>query len=102
MSARVLFDTHILLWALTGDERLPVKAREMMKDPETAIFYSSVSVWEVAIKHLKNPSRHRGKGGGASARLLAAGKDAHGRCAAADGGDSPLGRMHQIHYTQTV
>ena len=51
----VILDTHILLWALTDDERLPVKAREMILDEKNVIYYSVVSVWEIAIKHANHP-----------------------------------------------
>ena len=51
----LLLDTHILLWALTEDTRLPAKAREMILDEKNAIYYSTVSVWEIAIKHANHP-----------------------------------------------
>ena len=57
MQTKILFDTHILLWALTGDERLSAKAKELIDSPNVKPFYSSVSVWEVAIKYLKNPEK---------------------------------------------
>ena len=54
---RVLLDTHIILWALIDSEKLPSKAREIISDTENEIFYSLVSAWEVAIKHLSHPDR---------------------------------------------
>ena len=51
----LLLDTHILLWALTEDIRLPKKAKEMLLDENNAIYYSAVSVWEIAIKHANHP-----------------------------------------------
>lgn len=51
----LLLDTHILIWALSEDPRLPEKAREMILDPGNAIYYSTVSVWEIAIKHANHP-----------------------------------------------
>lgn len=51
-----LVDTHILLWALTNDVRLPASAKEILLDKENMIFYSFANVWEIAIKHaLKKP-----------------------------------------------
>jgi len=47
---RVLLDTHILLWWLTDDRRLPKDADKIIKDPDNAIFVSAASIWEVAIK----------------------------------------------------
>ena len=51
----LLLDTHILIWALNGDPRLPKKARELILDKDNAVFYSSVSVWEISIKHASHP-----------------------------------------------
>lgn len=52
---RILLDTHILLWALSNDARLPKKARELIVDKENEIYYSVISLWEVEIKHLAHP-----------------------------------------------
>ena len=46
----LLLDTHILIWALNEDPRLPEKAKEMILDKDNAVYYSSVSIWEIAIK----------------------------------------------------
>ena len=51
----LLLDTHILIWALNEDPRLPGKAREMILDKDNAVYYSSVSLWEVSIKHANHP-----------------------------------------------
>ena len=51
----LLFDTHILIWALNEDPRLPEKAKEMILDADNSVFYSVVSVWEVSIKHANHP-----------------------------------------------
>ena len=47
---RLLLDTHILLWALTDDARLPERARELLLDSHNEVFFSAASVWEIAIK----------------------------------------------------
>lgn len=52
---KVLLDTHILLWALTNDERLPLVAKNIILQKENEIFYSTASVWETMIKYLKHP-----------------------------------------------
>ena len=52
---KLLLDTHILLWALTDDPRLPVKARKMIENPDNEIYYSIVSPWEVEIKRGAHP-----------------------------------------------
>ena len=45
----------MLLWDINDDERIPKKARELICDPKNLIFYSTVSIWEVEIKHSKHP-----------------------------------------------
>jgi PIN domain nuclease of toxin-antitoxin system len=47
---KVLLDTHILAWYLSGDIRTPRAAKTMLADPETDACYSMASLWEVAIK----------------------------------------------------
>jgi len=51
----LLLDTHILIWALNEDSRLPEKAKEMILDVDNYVYYSSVSIWEVSIKHANHP-----------------------------------------------
>jgi len=48
---RLLLDTHIALWAVSDDPRLPPKARELIAAPRNLIWVSAVSIWEIAIKH---------------------------------------------------
>ena len=52
---KILLDTHILLWALSNDERLPGKARSLIENEENEIHYSMISLWEVEIKRLAHP-----------------------------------------------
>lgn len=47
----LLLDTHIILWAVTDDDRLSKKARDMILDPDNTVYYSAVSVWEILLKH---------------------------------------------------
>lgn len=54
---RALLDTHLLLWALADDPKLPAVARTIIADSSNPIFYSVASVWEVAIKHGLHPDR---------------------------------------------
>ena len=51
----LLLDTHILIWALNKDPRLSKKAKELILDKDNAVYYSSVSIWEVSIKHANHP-----------------------------------------------
>ncbi len=48
---RLLLDTQIVLWALTGSPRLGAKAHELIADPANEVFVSTASIWEIAIKH---------------------------------------------------
>lgn len=52
---KILLDTHILLWVLSNDARLPEKARKLIENEDNEIFYSMISLWEVEIKHLAHP-----------------------------------------------
>ena len=46
---RLLLDTHIVLWAMADDPRLPRTLRDAVAGAE-ALFISAATVWEVAIK----------------------------------------------------
>lgn len=50
---RLLLDTHIVLWGVTDDPRLPAAARAAIQDPANEIVVSVVSAWEVAVKRTK-------------------------------------------------
>lgn len=45
-----LLDTHALLWSLATPERLHAVARRAIQNGQNAIFVSTASVWEMAIK----------------------------------------------------
>ncbi len=49
-SLRVLLDTHIFLWWLFDDPKLPSGIKKLLADTENEIFISSASVWEIATK----------------------------------------------------
>ena len=46
---RLLLDTHIFLWWVREDKRLPKISIEKIKEAEE-VYLSSASVWEIAIK----------------------------------------------------
>lgn len=46
---RVLLDTHLMPWWLTGDPRLPNEAERLIMDSENEVYVSADSM-EVAIK----------------------------------------------------
>lgn len=45
-----LLDTHVLLWWLTDDERLPDRMRAAVRDAEAEVHVSAVSAWEAGVK----------------------------------------------------
>ena len=47
---KILLDTHILLWWMADDRRLPRHARRAIEDPSNSVFVSIASFWETAIK----------------------------------------------------
>lgn len=53
----ILLDTHILIWALTADEKLSEKAKDFILNPDNIIYYSAASIWEISIKHALHPDK---------------------------------------------
>ena len=52
---KLLLDTHIVIWALADDPKLPQQARELLLDAGNDPFVSAVSLWEVVIKRALHP-----------------------------------------------
>jgi PIN domain nuclease of toxin-antitoxin system len=48
---KYLLDTHALVWMLVEPEELSTNTRAAIQSPENTIFYSAVSIWEIATKH---------------------------------------------------
>ncbi len=48
---RILLDTHIFLWFISGDTRLSTDVRDAIRDPDNEVYLSSVSVWEAIVKY---------------------------------------------------
>lgn len=48
---RLLLDTHVFLWYITADTRLPASFQAAIQDPANEVFLSVVSVWEAVIKY---------------------------------------------------
>ncbi|GAA0310677.1 PIN domain-containing protein [Kineococcus aurantiacus] len=46
----LLLDTRVLLWWLSGDERLPGRMRVAVADGENEVFVSAASAWEMSIE----------------------------------------------------
>lgn len=47
----LLLDTHVALWAIIDSPKLPKKARGLIELPESSIWISAATIWEIAIKH---------------------------------------------------
>ncbi len=52
---RYLLDTHILLWSALAPGKLSSKASALLVSGDHSFYFSSASIWEVAIKHRKFP-----------------------------------------------
>ena len=48
---KLLLDTHVFLWFISGDNRLPDAMRDSIRDLNNEVFLSVVSLWEVIVKH---------------------------------------------------
>lgn len=48
---RALLDTHVFLWLQTARRRLAPEVLEVLADPESELFVSAASAWEIAVKH---------------------------------------------------
>ncbi|PNW33013.1 UNVERIFIED_CONTAM: twitching motility protein PilT [Euhalothece sp. KZN 001] len=48
---RILLDTHIFLWFISGDTRLLSDLRDAIRDQENEVYLSSVSIWEAIVKY---------------------------------------------------
>ncbi len=47
---RILLDTHVLVWWMSGDEQLGHNAQKHISNTENDIYISAASVWEMSIK----------------------------------------------------
>jgi PIN domain nuclease of toxin-antitoxin system len=55
----LLLDTHVALWALTGDAKLSRPAAALVSDAANSVAVSVVSLWEISIKNaLRRKSSH--------------------------------------------
>ena len=50
MSSRYLLDTHVLLWLLYDDTRVPTEVVEALSRPLAKVYVSSISIVEIEIK----------------------------------------------------
>jgi PIN domain nuclease of toxin-antitoxin system len=47
---RLILDTHVFVWYITADGRLPAAVKSAIQDPANEVFLSVASIWEVVIK----------------------------------------------------
>jgi PIN domain nuclease of toxin-antitoxin system len=47
---QLLLDTHTFIWFISGDQALPQKALDAIKNTENKCYISIASIWEIAIK----------------------------------------------------
>lgn len=47
---KLLLDTHLLLWIAFKSSKLSSAAVSLIEDPANELWFSTVSIWEVAIK----------------------------------------------------
>lgn len=48
---KILLDTHIFLWFISGDRQLSTDVRDTIRDPDNEVYLSSVSIWEALVKN---------------------------------------------------
>jgi PIN domain nuclease of toxin-antitoxin system len=48
---KLLLDTHIFLWYISGDNKLPTFMRDTIRDPDNDVYLSVASVWEAIVKY---------------------------------------------------
>ena len=49
---RLLLDTHVLIWAGTGDATRAAsqKLAALVCDPDSVLYFSAAAIWEIAVK----------------------------------------------------
>ncbi len=48
---KLLLDSHLVIWAAMGSNRLSAKARKLLEDPQNELYFSAASLWEIGIKN---------------------------------------------------
>jgi len=48
---KILLDTHIFLWFISGDIQLETDVRDEIREPNNEIYLSVVSIWEAIVKY---------------------------------------------------
>ncbi len=48
---KILLDTHIFLWFISGDNRLSIDICNCIRDSDNEVYLSVVSIWECIVKY---------------------------------------------------
>ena len=48
---RLLLDSHIFLWLITGDSRITDAMRRDILNTDNEVYQSAVSAWEISVKY---------------------------------------------------
>ncbi|MBE9198661.1 MULTISPECIES: type II toxin-antitoxin system VapC family toxin [unclassified Nodularia (in: cyanobacteria)] len=48
---KLLLDTHIFLWFISGDQKLPIHLQNSIRDLNNEVYLSCISVWEATVKY---------------------------------------------------
>lgn len=48
---KIILDTHIFLWFISGDNRLKIDIRDAISDSENEVYLSIISIWESIVKY---------------------------------------------------
>ncbi len=66
---RLVVDTHVLLWLMTGD-RVEPRALKILAEPQSQVFVSVASLLKIAIKQGRGRGLNPALGDRSPARLL--------------------------------
>jgi PIN domain nuclease of toxin-antitoxin system len=47
----LLLDTHVFLWYISKDKRLPTALRDSIRNLDNQVFLSVISLWEAIVKY---------------------------------------------------
>jgi PIN domain nuclease of toxin-antitoxin system len=48
---KILLDTHIFLWFISADNKLPIGIQNAVRNTENQVYLSVISVWECIVKY---------------------------------------------------
>ncbi|WP_414527214.1 type II toxin-antitoxin system VapC family toxin [Nodularia chucula] len=48
---KLLLDTHIFLWFISGDQKLPIHLQNSIRGLNNEVYLSCISVWEATVKY---------------------------------------------------